>query len=30
VLGKSVFLSADAKIGPRAFANKEKPVFTGE
>ncbi|MFT4086680.1 MAG: crotonase/enoyl-CoA hydratase family protein [Gordonia sp. (in: high G+C Gram-positive bacteria)] len=29
-LGVTVFQSADAKIGPRAFANKEKPVFTGE
>ncbi|MFZ2510869.1 MAG: crotonase/enoyl-CoA hydratase family protein [Gordonia sp. (in: high G+C Gram-positive bacteria)] len=29
-LGGAVFQSADAKIGPRAFANKEKPVFTGE
>ncbi|AVL99563.1 enoyl-CoA hydratase [Gordonia iterans] len=29
-LGMKVFGSADAKIGPRAFANKEKPVFTGE
>jgi len=29
-LGKAVFQSKDAKIGPRAFANKEKPVFTGE
>jgi enoyl-CoA hydratase len=28
-LGKKVFASDDAKIGPRAFANKEKPVFTG-
>ncbi|MFT3901117.1 MAG: crotonase/enoyl-CoA hydratase family protein [Gordonia sp. (in: high G+C Gram-positive bacteria)] len=29
-VGLGVFKSADAKIGPRAFANKEKPVFTGE
>ncbi|QRY61841.1 crotonase/enoyl-CoA hydratase family protein [Gordonia sp. PDNC005] len=29
-LGAAVFKSADAKIGPRAFANREKPVFTGE
>lgn len=29
-VGIGVFKSADAKIGPRAFANKEKPVFTGE
>ncbi|GED99581.1 putative enoyl-CoA hydratase [Gordonia spumicola] len=29
-LGAAVFASADAKIGPRAFANREKPVFTGE
>lgn len=29
-IGLSVFKSRDAKIGPRAFANKEKPVFTGE
>ncbi|MAU84578.1 crotonase/enoyl-CoA hydratase family protein [Gordonia sp. Z-3] len=29
-LGISVFKSKDAKVGPRAFANKEKPVFTGE
>ncbi|MCF8569976.1 crotonase/enoyl-CoA hydratase family protein [Gordonia sp. HY002] len=29
-LGAAVFKSADAKIGPRAFANKEKPSFTGE
>ena len=29
-LGKAVFESADAKIGPRAFVNKEKPVFTGK
>jgi enoyl-CoA hydratase len=28
-LGKKVFASDDAKIGPTAFANKEKPVFTG-
>ncbi|MDL9936481.1 crotonase/enoyl-CoA hydratase family protein [Gordonia sp. ABSL1-1] len=29
-LGIAVFKSKDAKIGPKAFANKEKPVFTGE
>lgn len=29
-LGISVFKSKDAKIGPKAFATKEKPVFTGE
>ncbi|MET9199933.1 crotonase/enoyl-CoA hydratase family protein [Gordonia sp. NPDC003585] len=29
-LGIAVFKSKDAKVGPRAFANKEKPVFTGE
>lgn len=29
-LGAKVFQSADAKIGPRAFANKETPAFTGE
>ncbi|WP_281170322.1 crotonase/enoyl-CoA hydratase family protein [Gordonia shandongensis] len=29
-LGAAVFQSKDAKIGPRAFANKEKPAFTGE
>ncbi len=29
-LGKAVFASADAKIGPRAFVNREKPAFTGE
>ena len=29
-LGMRVFMSKDAKVGPRAFANKEKPVFTGE
>ncbi|GAA3955430.1 crotonase/enoyl-CoA hydratase family protein [Gordonia caeni] len=28
-LGAQVFQSADAKIGPRAFASKEKPAFTG-
>ncbi|MEH3155535.1 MAG: crotonase/enoyl-CoA hydratase family protein [Gordonia paraffinivorans] len=28
-LGKKVFASDDAKIGPKAFANREKPVFTG-
>ncbi|NMO04747.1 crotonase/enoyl-CoA hydratase family protein [Gordonia sp. TBRC 11910] len=30
VLGAQVFQSADAKVGPRAFAHKEIPVFTGE
>lgn len=29
-LGARVFMSNDAKAGPRAFANKERPVFTGE
>lgn len=29
-IGISVFQSKDAKVGPRAFANKETPVFTGE
>ncbi|GGF21704.1 crotonase/enoyl-CoA hydratase family protein [Williamsia phyllosphaerae] len=29
-LGVKVFMSRDAKIGPRAFAEKQKPVFTGE
>lgn len=29
-LGIAVFKSKDAKVGPKAFANKEKPVFTGE
>lgn len=29
-LGAAVFASKDAKVGPRAFANREKPVFTGE
>lgn len=28
-LGAQVFQSDDAKIGPRAFAQKEKPAFTG-
>jgi len=29
-LGAAVFASKDAKVGPRAFAEKQKPVFTGE
>lgn len=29
-LGIAVFKSKDAKVGPKAFAQKEKPVFTGE
>jgi enoyl-CoA hydratase len=29
-IGMKVFMSADAKEGPRAFAEKRKPVFTGE
>ncbi|HET9896601.1 MAG TPA: crotonase/enoyl-CoA hydratase family protein [Streptosporangiaceae bacterium] len=29
-IGMEVFKSADAKEGPRAFAEKRKPVFTGE
>ncbi len=29
-LGMEVFRSADAKEGPRAFAEKRKPAFTGE
>lgn len=29
-LGISVFRSRDAKVGPKAFAAKESPVFTGE
>ena len=29
-IGMDVFKSADAKEGPRAFAEKRKPVFTGE
>ena len=28
--GLSVFASADAKEGPRAFADKRKPAFRGE
>jgi enoyl-CoA hydratase len=28
-LGVEVFRSADAKEGPRAFAEKRKPDFTG-
>ncbi|WP_203335831.1 crotonase/enoyl-CoA hydratase family protein [Nocardioides limicola] len=28
-VGAAVFSSDDAKIGPRAFANREKPEFTG-
>ena len=29
-IGLSVFKSNDAKVGPKAFANRETPVFTGE
>lgn len=29
-IGVSVFKSKDAKVGPRAFAEKRKPTFTGE
>jgi enoyl-CoA hydratase len=29
-IGMQVFMSADAKEGPRAFAEKRKPAFTGE
>lgn len=29
-LGAAVFQSADAKVGPKAFAQKQTPVFTGE
>ncbi len=29
-IGMEVFKSADAKEGPRAFAEKRKPTFTGE
>ncbi|MFT4124807.1 MAG: crotonase/enoyl-CoA hydratase family protein [Gordonia sp. (in: high G+C Gram-positive bacteria)] len=29
-IGISVFKSKDAKIGPKSFVTKEKPVFTGE
>jgi enoyl-CoA hydratase len=29
-IGMEVFMSADAREGPRAFAEKRKPVFTGE
>ncbi|MBD0021572.1 crotonase/enoyl-CoA hydratase family protein [Gordonia pseudamarae] len=29
-LGIAVFKSKDAKVGPKAFAEKQKPVFTGE
>lgn len=29
-LGAAVFTSDDAKIGPRAFADKQKPAFTGK
>ncbi|MGV9858908.1 crotonase/enoyl-CoA hydratase family protein [Gordonia sp. NPDC003425] len=28
-LGAKVFASADAKVGPRAFADKQTPIFTG-
>jgi enoyl-CoA hydratase len=28
--GGPVFASRDAKEGPRAFAEKRKPVFTGQ
>lgn len=29
-IGVAVFKSKDAKVGPRAFAEKRKPTFTGE
>jgi enoyl-CoA hydratase len=29
-IGMKVFMSADAKEGPRAFAEKRKPAFTGQ
>lgn len=29
-IGVAVFKSKDAKVGPRAFAEKHKPTFTGE
>ncbi|MGY8803082.1 MAG: crotonase/enoyl-CoA hydratase family protein, partial [bacterium] len=29
-IGQPVFATKDAREGPRAFAEKRKPVFTGE
>ena len=29
-IGMPVFASKDAREGPRAFAEKRKPIFTGE